>query len=365
MFYFGERGRYCRKCIKFGNVVPVEDDSREVDAEYILKFELTDKQKRISDELCNSIDRSRDVLLERVCGRGKTELVFEVISQQLRKGRKVGFTIARRQVVLEIASRLKKAFPGLKVVPVCQGYTSDITGDIVVCTTHQLFRFPDYFDLLIIDEPDAFPFKNDETLKGIAANSCRGNTVYLTATPDNKLKNMAADGRIEHLYLSRRPHDHDLCVPEVYYGNKAELLIRGITWLRRQLLLNRKVMIFVSSMARGTRIYELLKRFVSCCYVSSKTDGRDDIIADFKNGKYQIIVTTLILERGITIDNVQVLVWLRENRVFDEASLTQISGRVGRSFANPDGECLFLCEGRSESVDDCIRSVVRANNYGL
>ena len=78
MFYFGERGRYCRKCIKFGNVVPVEDDSREVDAEYILKFELTDKQKRISDELCNSIDRSRDVLLERVCGRGKLSKLLNV-----------------------------------------------------------------------------------------------------------------------------------------------------------------------------------------------------------------------------------------------------------------------------------------------
>ena len=336
-----------------------------MDAEYILKFELTKRQKKISEELCRCIDEGKDVLLERVCGRGKTELVFEVISRQLGKGRRVGFAIARRQVVLEIAGRLQKAFPKLKVVPVCQGYTADIYGDIAVCTTHQLFRFPHYFDLLIIDEPDAFPFKNDEILQALAVNSCRGNIVYLTATPDNRLKNRAAKGQIEHLYLSRRPHDHDLCVPEIYYGNRIELLVKGLGWLRRQLKLNRKVMIFVSSMKRGKRIYQLLRRFVSCCYVSSKTEGRDDIIADFKNGKYKIIVTTLILERGITIDNVQVLVWLRESRVFDEASLTQISGRVGRSFANPEGECLFLCEGRSESVDDCLRSVIKANNYGL
>ncbi|MBR2545148.1 MAG: hypothetical protein IKE93_03205 [Erysipelotrichaceae bacterium] len=304
-------------------------------------------------------------MLERVCGRGKTELVFEVIAQQLRKGRKVGFTIARRQVVLEIAGRLQKSFPDLKVVPVCQGHTTDIYGDITVCTTHQLFRFPHYFDLLIIDEPDAFPFKNDEVLQSLAANSCRGNTVYLTATPDSELKNRAAEGELEHLYLARRPHGHDLCVPQVCYGNRVELLIRGLKWLKRQLNSSRKVMIFVSSMKKGRMIYQLLRTFVSCCYVSSKTENRDNIINDFRNGRYQIIVTTLILERGITIDNVQVLVWQRENRVFDEASLTQISGRVGRSFDNPEGECLFLCEGRSESVDDCIRSIIRANSYGL
>ena len=303
------------------------------------------------------------MLLEAVCGAGKTELVYEVIAQQLRKNKKVGFTIARRQVVLEIAQRLQEAFQNLKVIPVCQGYTRDVSGDIVVCTTHQLYRFNKYFDLLIIDEPDAFPFKGDDTLKGIALNSCKGSIVYLTATPDRQLKNMVIDGQLEHLVLSRRPHGFDLCVPDVFYGSKTELAIKGALWLYRELKQKRKVLIFVSSMARGRRLQFLLNRFVRCCYISSKTDGRDEIISDFRKGKYDVCIATLILERGITIDNVQVLVWKRESRVFDEASLTQISGRVGRSFLNPQGDCLFLCEGQSESVDACITSLRRANEH--
>ena len=364
-FYYGSRGWYCRRCIKFGDVPLPEDESKEVDAEYHLKFELTERQKEISDKLCEYVNEGKSVLLEAECGAGKTEIMFEMISQQLKKGKKVCFAIARRQVVLEIAERLSKAFSGLKVIPVCQGYTKNTKGDLIVATTHQLYRYRNYFDVLIVDEPDAFPFKNDEILQALAANNCRGNTVYLTATPDSELKNRAAEGELEHLYLARRPHGHDLCVPQVCYGNRVELLIRGLKWLKRQLNSSRKVMIFVSSMKKGRMIYQLLRTFVSCCYVSSKTENRDNIINDFRNGRYQIIVTTLILERGITIDNVQVLVWQRENRVFDEASLTQISGRVGRSFDNPEGECLFLCEGRSESVDDCIRSIIRANSYGL
>lgn len=315
----------------------------------------------MSDELCRCLEKGRSVLLKAVCGAGKTELVYEAIARELRKGHRVGFAIARRQVVLEIAQRLQEAFGRLKVVPVCQGYTRDVKGDIVVCTTHQLYRFTGYFDLLIIDEPDAFPFKGNETLKGIALHSCRGSVVYLTATPDDQLKNMAADGQLEHLVLSRRPHGHDLCVPEVFYGSKPELAIKGIIWLHEQLKQKRKVLLFVSSMARGRKLRFLLGRFVKCCYISSKTDGKDEIISDFKRGKYDVCIATLILERGITIDDVQVLVWKRESRVFDEASLTQISGRVGRSFLHPQGDCLFLCEGQSESIDACIRSLRRAN----
>ena len=341
----------------------MEDESRVVDAEYSLRFDLTPAQKEVSDKLCEYIEQKKNVLLEAVCGAGKTELVFEVMAQRLRKGKKVGFTIARRQVVLEIAERLKKAFVNLRVVPVCQGYTRVLNADIIVCTTHQLFRFRDRFDLLIIDEPDAFPFKGNETLKSIALNSCKGNVIYMTATPDRELKNMVYEGQLEHLVLSRRPHGHDLCVPVVFYGNRIEMAFKGIMWLSRQIKAGRKVLLFVSSMARGKKLERLLKPFVKCCYISSKTDGRDEIIADFRKGRYSVCIATLILERGITIENVQVLVWKRESQVFDESSLTQISGRTGRSFAYPEGECLFLCEGRSESVDACIESLRRANGY--
>jgi len=40
-----------------------------------------------------------------------------------------------------------------------------LTGNIIVLTTHQLFRYEDYFDLLIFDEIDAFPYVGDLVLE--------------------------------------------------------------------------------------------------------------------------------------------------------------------------------------------------------
>ncbi|MFB8735903.1 helicase-related protein [Bacillus sp. SL00103] len=68
------------------------------------------------------------------------------------------------------------------------------------------------------------------------------------------------------------------------------------------------------------------------------------------DNKYDVLVTTTILERGVTIPNVQVGVLGAESTIFTESALVQISGRAGR---HPD----FLKEMFSFSF--CrMRSVV-------
>lgn len=358
-FYAGSRGWYCRKCIRFREVEEPENELKEVDPEYRLSFELTSRQADISRQLTEMVRNGDSVLLEAVCGAGKTEIIFEMIADCLRRGKKVGISIARRQVVLEIAERLAQAFQNLKVIPVCQGFTDNTMGDLIVCTTHQLYRYRNYFDVLILDEPDAFPFKGDEVLHGLARNSCHGCFVYLTATPDQSLKN---DVTLKRLYLSKRPHGHDLCVPEKKTGPSWYLVICGLSWLIRELRLKHKILLFVPSRAAGRMINRVLGLFVSCSNISSDTSDKDQVIKDFRNGKYSVCVCTSVLERGITIADVQVLVWQADNGVFDEAALTQISGRVGRSKDYPEGRCLFLCSRARETVDHSIASVVRANN---
>ena len=62
---------------------------------------------------------------------GKTEICFESICGYLAQGKKVGFAISRRQVVLEIANRLRIAFPELSVCEVAQGYTQVTDADLI------------------------------------------------------------------------------------------------------------------------------------------------------------------------------------------------------------------------------------------
>jgi len=364
-FYQGSKGWYCRKCVRFCDEGVKEDDEiKEVDSEYLLPFDLTDKQTKISNQLAQYVNQGHSCLVDAVCGAGKTEILVETIAQQLGKNKRVGFAIARRQVVLEIAKRMKLIFKKLKVIPVCEGFTQDINGDLIVCTTHQLYRYRHYFDLLIIDEPDAFPYKGNETLKGIALNSCNGPIVYLTATPDKYLLDMVKEGKLKQLCLNRRPHNHDLCVPKVEYGSNLKLFIKGYIWLNEQLLIGKKVIIFVPTKKIGRQLYLIMKNFYNCCHIDSESEDKDKVIKDFRADKYDICICTTVLERGVTISRVNVMIIFADHHVFDEASLIQSSGRVGRTLKDPSGECLFLCSKKEESIDNCIAMIQKANRNG-
>ncbi len=364
-FYLGSKGYYCRKCIMFKRQLLLDDinviDYQEIDekASYnYLPYKLSTLQKNISDKCAKYIIK-HDVLLHCVCGAGKTEIVLKSIENALIKKQKVGFAISRRQVVLEIKQRLEHIFKKANVINVCAGYTDILDGDIIVCTTHQLYRYYQTFDLLILDEPDAFPYKGNMVLKGICENSCKGQTIFLTATLDDYLKKRILDKSLKYLVLNKRPHNYDLPVPKLKVGIRLYLIYELMKFIKEH---DEKIIVFVPTKKIATILYRFFKWYIKCQYIYSGIDRQDEIIDDFKKGKYKVIFATTILERGITIKGVLVVIYLSEHKIFDEASLIQMLGRVGRSFEQPTGDCLILSDKYPKLAKDVIATLKRANN---
>lgn len=365
-FYHGVNGWYCRKCISFGRVMIEEENEpvslSEIDEgseEYVLKYPLTPAQKKVSDLCCEKI-HEQDVLIHAVCGAGKTEIVMKTIADYLSRGERVCFAIARRQVVLEVAERLSGYFQNAKVIPVCGGHTDVTDGDLIVCTTHQLYRYADVFDLLILDEPDAFPFRNNPVLHGIAETSCHGHIIYLTATPDETMWKRIREGSLVHLTLNKRPHGHPIIVPQVITAPRLILQILLLRWLIENS--DRPRIVFVPSIVMAEKTRRILSLFLSCSVCTSKTENRDEVIENFRKEKAGIIIATTVLERGVTIPHADVCVYNADSRVFDEAGLIQMAGRAGRDFNDPEGEVLFLCTEKSDLCMHCVRTIEVANN---
>ncbi|MBC7325871.1 MAG: hypothetical protein H5T99_11255 [Moorella sp. (in: Bacteria)] len=78
---------------------------------------------------------------------------------------------------------------------------------------------------------------------------------------------------------------------------------------------------------------------------------RDGTIAAFRRGEFPVLVTTTVMERGVTIPHLNVLVlYADEERVFNENTLIQIAGRAGRSPSCPQGRVWFLARCLSPSM---------------
>jgi len=78
----------------------------------------------------------------------------------------------------------------------------------------------------------------------------------------------------------------------------------------------------------------------------------------------KIIITTTILERGVTFPSVDVVIFDAGHEVFDEAALVQIAGRAGRSEDDPRGEVIFFHDGKTEAMVQAINAIKQMNKRG-
>lgn len=363
-FYKGSKGYYCRKCVGFKRILLNEElDSKdykiqELISDYRFDYPLTRFQKEASSKTLTYLKENVDVLLYCVCGAGKTEIVVESISDYLKRGLKVCYGISRREVVIELTKRFSTIFNKAKVVSVYGDHTNDLIGDLVICTTHQLFRYYQTFDLLILDEVDAFPLSGNETLMNICLKSCKGNIIYSTATLNNFLIKYLKIRKYRKVSLYIRPSLKPLIVPKVIFGFNV------INYLYLHILLKKQknqCIVFCSSKRLCEKLYKLYKLFFNCTYVYSDLDNRNKNIIDFKDKKYDFIFSTTVLERGITIKNVDVIIIYDRKQAFNKASLIQMCGRVGRSITNPYGNCYILTSSISKEINNCIKEIQRAN----
>lgn len=362
-FYKGHKGYYCRKCVCFKRIL-LDEENRpmdyEVDTEaatYLLKYPLTSFQKKASNR-CLELIKTKDVLLHAVCGAGKTEIVVESIASYLKKGLKVAYAISRKEVVIELEKRFAEIFSYAKVVGVYGGHHEVLIGDLIVCTVHQLFRYQKTFDLLILDEVDAFPLKGNRELMNIALNSAKGKIIFSTATVNSFLFDCLKKRDYEEVCLDVRPSLKPLIEPVLVEADVLYLYYRLLKLVSK---MDKQYIIFVPSKNICRNLYFLLKRLFNITFVYAESKDRTTNIRAFKDKEYQFILATTVLERGITIYDVNVIILNVLPGVFDCGSLVQMLGRVGRNFNNPYGEAYILSRKNDEEVKLAIEEIRRAN----
>ncbi|WDF51465.1 helicase-related protein [Paenibacillus sp. KACC 21273] len=293
-------------------------------------------------------------LLWAVTGAGKTEMTFPLIDHVLQNKGKVLVATPRRDVVLELAPRMAKAFPAT-TISVLYGGSEDRwrSADLTIATTHQLLRFSQAFDLVILDELDAFPFHNDPML-AYAANACckyDGAFVYLSATPPVQLQKEIKQGILAHAKVPARFHGHPLPVPKyihiptvTHMLNRKQLSHTLLKYLRYSVTRQAQVFIFVSRIALIESLVLLLRSYfpqLSIEGTSSQDHERADKVLLFREQQIRILVTTTILERGVTIPYSDVYILDADSGLFDASSLVQMAGRAGRSKEDPKGNVIF------------------------
>jgi competence protein ComFA len=322
---------------------------------------LSPAQKLASDAVVRAIEQKQELLVWAVCGAGKTEVLFSGIEAALAVEKKVCIATPRTDVVLELKPRLQQAFADVDVIALYGG--SEDRGKqapLTISTTHQLLRYYKAFDVVIIDEVDAFPYSVEPMLQYAVQKAKKEDAavIYLTATPNQTWQKEVKQGKRKAVTIPARYHRHPLPVPRFEWcGNwkkrlKQKKLPANVReWITKRLKDGKQAFLFIPRIDLIDEVVSLLRVLDERIEgVHAEDPERKEKVFMFRSGNIPLLVTTTILERGVTVPNIDVAVLGAEDDIFTESALVQISGRVGRSAQFPAGDLVFFHYGKTNNM---------------
>jgi len=400
----GQGCAYCTECLGMGRskcctpylVVPAKNasSSRTGHAAHLAWSGRYSRDQEVAADrarqfVVNQWGQNAEFLIWAVCGAGKTELLFPSVVAALEQGERVLIATPRKDVVLELAPRIQRVFPQARVIAV-HGSSKEKWEDcdIAIATTHQVMRFYQRFFLVVLDEVDAFPYHQNPVLYRAVAQAVKtgGKLLYLSATPPSYLqkklvtreKSLVGRSTValfspSHVLLPGRYHGHALPVPQICTVSGLDKLLAAgrvihplYDMVKASLDAGRQVFVFVPRIEEVPRMLSYLQAVLpeyreGMAGVHASDPSREEKVMAFREKTVKLMVTTTILERGVTIPGSDVAVVGAQAPVFDEASLVQIAGRVGRSPDDPQGTVLFVQSYRATAPQAAVRQITQMN----
>lgn len=369
---------YCRSCLILGRVRSDEElyyfPQEEFPKADVLKWQgtLTEFQAKVSQRLVEAVAKRKDSLVHAVTGAGKTEMIYQVVAQVIDQGGAVCLASPRIDVCLELYRRLKIDFAC--DISLLHGESEAyFRSPLVIATTHQLLKFYRAFDLLIVDEVDAFPYVDNPMLYHAVHQAVKEQStkIFLTATSTDELDKRVSKGELSRLSLPRRFHGNPLIVPRKVwlenfqkYLNQKKLVPKLEQFVKKQRKTGFPLLIFASEIKRGQEFAEVLQNNFpneKVGFVASTTENRLDVVEKFRRKEITILISTTILERGVTFPCVDVFVVEANHCLFSRSALVQIAGRVGRSMERPTGELIFFHDGTTMAIEKAIKEIREMN----
>jgi transcription-repair coupling factor (superfamily II helicase) len=326
-------------------------------------------------------DMEQPIPMDRlVCGDvgyGKTEIAVRAAFKAVQDGKQVAVLVPTTLLVQQHLSTFAERFGPFPVsVRALSRFQSDreakdvleglANGTVdVVIGTHRLLqattRFKD-LGLVIVDEEQRFGVEHKEHLKALRTHV---DVLTLSATPIPRTLEMALGGIREMSTILTPPEERHPVL--TFVGAYDEKQIGAA--VRRELLREGQVFYIhnrVESIERAARrVRELVPEArVEVAHGQMSEDALEQIIVDFWDKKFDVLVCTTIVESGLDISNANTLI-VERGDALGLAQLHQLRGRVGRG--RDRGYAYFLYPAErplTEAAYDRLATIAQHTDLG-
>jgi transcription-repair coupling factor (superfamily II helicase) len=292
-------------------------------------------------------DMEREVPMDRLlCGDvgfGKTEVAVRAAFKAIQDGLQVAVLVPTTLLATQHGNTFSERFAGypIKVEVLSRFLTNGEakkviaglkTGDIdCVIGTHRLLQESVEFKnlgLLVVDEEQRFGVQHKEAMKRLKTNV---DVLSMSATPIPRTLEMSLVGIRDLSLLQTPPADRQPIL--TYVGEQSEQV--AIEAIRRELLREGQVFWVHNRVQSIEERAAELREWVPEARIAVAHGQMDEtqleqVVLDFWEGSYDVLVCTTIIESGIDMPTVNTLVVERAD-LLGLGQMHQLRGRVGRS----------------------------------
>ena len=338
-------------------------------------YEDTPDQLKVTQQV--KADMERDRPMDRlVCGDvgfGKTEIAVRAAFKAACDNKQVAVMVPTTVLALQhyktFAKRLKE-FP-VRIDYLSRARTTAQTKEIlkdlaagnihIIIGTHKLIgksvKFKD-LGLLIIDEEQKFGVSVKEKLRQLKVNV---DTLTMSATPIPRTLQFSLMGARD-LSVINTPPPNRLSIQTEIHSFGHEIIADAINF---ELSRNGQVYIVTHRISSLTNIESLIRKHVPDARVvvghgQMEPKRLEEIILDFVNHEYDVLLSTTIIENGIDVPNANTIL-IDNAHHFGLSDLHQMRGRVGRG--NRKAFCYLLAPPLSLLPDDSRRRLQAIENF--
>ena len=371
LFYFQMQLQVLKcetKDVSQGLIIPWQADLLE-NKKATLPFELTVAQERSLNEILQDMKSPAHMnrLLQGDVGSGKTVVAGLAMYATYTAGLQSTLMVPTEILAEQHFDSLSQLFPELRIILLTggmkpaerrQALEAIEVGQVdMIVGTHALIQESVIYHqlgLVIIDEQHRFGVGQRRILREKGNNP---DVLMMTATPIPRTLAITAFGDMDVSIIDQMPAGRK---PIITRWVKHEQLEVVLDWLIKEL--QRGAQVYVISplieesealdlknaiaLEKELKAYFGDKAHVALLHGKMKSDEKDAIMQDFKEGKTDILVSTTVIEVGVNVPNATVMLIMDADR-FGLSQLHQLRGRVGRG--NKQSYAVLVANPKTES----------------
>ena len=330
---------------KMAHGIEFEPDSNwQYEMEENFEYTETPDQMKAIIETKKDMEENKpmDRLICADVGFGKTEIALRAMFKAVMSGYQTALIAPTTILTMQHYETIKERFEPFNVkVGVLNRFCSkkeqkQIVEDInegkidVVIATHRLLSEDINFKklgLLVVDEEHKFGVRHKEKLKKFKENI---DVLSLSATPIPRTLNMALSGLVD-LSVINTPPKNRLPI-KTYVGEFSETYVKNA--INQELQRDGQVYYLYNRVETINKFKEKLSEIVpnariAIAHGQMPEKQLEEVICDFAARKYDILLSTTIIESGLDIPNANTMI-IHNADNFGLAQLYQLRGRVGR-----------------------------------